>query len=98
MTTTSRFAAVLLGSGMGLGRSLEVLQDFQRSQPARSAHDAAARMGRRSAHVKVLDGGAELRPARHRPQKEKLLQRELALKDVAFTQAKFALQIQGRHD
>ena len=53
-------------------------------------------MGGRSAHVEILDGRAELRPARHRPQEEKLLERKLALKNVAFAQSQFALQIERR--
>ncbi len=60
--------------GHGLGRSLEVFKNFESSQPTRSAHDAAARMRRRPAHIKILDGRTELRPARHRPQEEELFQ------------------------
>src|SRR5438477_13185683 len=95
MMTTSRFLATVVFSGIGLSCSLEVFQDFESSQSARPAHNAPARMRRRSAHVKVLDGGAELRPARQRPQEEKLLQRQLALKDITFAQPKVAFQIKG---
>src|ERR1700730_3466537 len=93
MMTTSRLLAAVRFSGIGLSCSLEVFQDFESSQSARPAHNAPARMRRRSAHIKILDGGAELRPARYRPQEEKLLQRQLALKDIAFAQPKIAFQI-----
>ena len=71
-----------------LGRPLEVFQDFESRQPAGAAHDAAAGMRGRSAHVQVLDRSAELRPTRHRPQEEKLLQRKLALENIAFAQVR----------
>ena len=50
----------------------------------------------RSAHVKIFDGSAEARPARHRPQKEKLLERKLALEDVAFAQSVVAFDVERR--
>ena len=50
----------------------------------------------RSAHIKVLDGSAELRPTRHRPQEEELLQRKFALENVAFAKPELALQIERR--
>src|SRR5687767_4961942 len=53
-------------------------------------------MGRRSAHIEVADGRLIAGPARRRPQKEQLLERELALKDVALGEAKFTLEIERR--
>ena len=50
----------------------------------------------RTAHIKVANRRAVLRPSRHRAQKEQLLQREFALKDVAFRQAELALDVQWR--
>ena len=62
------------------------------------AHDAAAGMRGRSAHVQVLDRRAVLRPARDRTQEEKLLERKLALEDVAFGQAELAFEVERRDD
>ena len=52
----------------------------------------------RPAHVEALDGRPVLRPSRRGPQEEELLERELALEDVAFRQAPLALQIERRDD
>src|SRR5215471_3298599 len=76
------------------GGPLRVLQDFQRRQPPVRTHDAAAWMGCRATHVKVLDRGAILRPSRHGTEKEQLFEREFSLKDIAFTQPEFPLQIE----
>ena len=65
-----------------------LLQDPHRRVPARRAHDAAAGMRRRAAHVEVANRRPVLRPARRRAQEEQLLERQLALKDVAFGQAR----------
>ena len=54
----------------GLGRPLHVFQNFESCQTPVCAHDAAARMSCRSAHVKVLNWRAILRPAGNRTQKE----------------------------
>src|SRR6202158_3763681 len=53
-------------------------------------------MRRRSAHIQIIDGSAVVGPAGHRPKKEKLLERKLALKNVALRKSKFALQIKRR--
>ena len=63
-------------------------QNFERRQPPGCAHDAAARMRRRAAHEKVPDRRAVPRPSGHRPQKEKLFERKLALKNIPFGQAR----------
>ena len=91
--TDDHDVALLLGQ---LRLPLEVFQNFESRQPPGRAHDAAAGMRGRSAHVEVLDRRAELRPSRHRPQEEELLQRELALEDVAFAQSELAFQIERR--
>src|SRR5437870_12994431 len=77
-------------------RPPKIFENFERREPSGSAHDSAARMGRRSAHVAVLNRGAELRPARYRAQEEKLLEREFSLEDVAFTQPPLALEVERR--
>ena len=74
-----------------------MLQDFQGRQPSGRAHDAAAGMRGRAAHPQVLDGRLVLCPAGHRAQEEQLLQRELALEDVALGQSKFAFEVERRH-
>src|SRR5690349_24672084 len=53
-------------------------------------------MRRRAAHIKIGDRRAVIRPTRHRPQEEKLFERELTLKDISLCQAKFALQVKRR--
>src|SRR5437016_3009511 len=84
--------------GHELRRPFEIFKDFQGGQPSVRAHNSAARMGCRSAHVEILDRRAISRPARNRTQEEKLLQRQLALKNVAFAQAELALQVErGQH-
>src|ERR1700735_870075 len=90
MMTMSRWAD--FDSGM-LRRPLCVLQNLQCRQSPIRAHDTAARVGGGTAHVEILDGGAVLRPACHRTQEEKLLQRKLALKNVSLAQSPFAFQI-----
>ena len=44
------------------------------------------------------DRRAVFRPTRDRPQEQQLLERELALKDVALAQSPFALEIERRDD
>src|SRR6185437_8189507 len=105
MMIASRVSATLPGS-RGLNRAtvlstlrcLYIFQNFQGRQPSRCAHDAAARMGGGSAHIKVLDRCTKLGIAGNRSQEEKLLQRELALKDVSFAEPEFSLQIKRRQD
>src|SRR5207245_6170726 len=62
----------------------------------RGAHDAAAGVRLRAAHVEVLDRRAVLRPARDRTEEEELLERQLALEDVPFGEAELAVEIEGR--
>src|SRR3954468_24205675 len=80
------------------GAALPVIEDLHRCQPAGSAHDAAAGMRGRAAHIKVLHRSAVLRPPRHWTQEEQLLERQLALEDVAFGQSKLAFQVKRRDD
>ena len=75
---------------------LPVAQDLLGGVLAVRAHDAAAGMRRRAAHIEVANRRRVLRPSRGRPQKEQLLERQLALEDVAFRQAPLALEIERR--
>src|SRR2546428_8706711 len=59
-------------------------------------HDSAARMGRRAAHVEAVDWRFVLGPAGRGAQEEQLLERQLALADVALRQTPDALQVQWR--
>src|SRR5699024_8149796 len=51
---------------------------------------------RRADEIEPAYGRAILRPARHRAVEEKLIEGQLALKDVAFGQTDLALDITGR--
>src|ERR1700680_2956945 len=51
----------------------------------------------RAANVEVLDRRPELRPPRNGAEEEQLLQRKLTLKNVAFAEAEFALEIKRRN-
>ena len=62
------------------------------------AHDAAAGMRGRAAHVEAVDRRLVLRPAGHGPQEEELLERQLALEDVALGETPLALEVERRHD
>src|SRR5262249_28160390 len=73
-----------------------LLQYPHRRIAAWRAHDSAARMRGRSAHVKVANRRLVLRPAWRRTEEEKLLERQLALEDVSFRQAESALDIERR--
>ncbi|HEU4572510.1 MAG TPA: hypothetical protein VFR93_07465, partial [Candidatus Limnocylindrales bacterium] len=70
--------------------------ELQRRDPAVRTHDPAARVGRRAGQPEVADRRPEARPARHRPREEQLLERKLALEDVALRQAGRALDVEGR--
>src|ERR1700732_1810040 len=81
-----------------LGCSLDVFENFESGEASGSAHDAAAGMRSRAAHVEILDGGAEARVARGWTQEEKLLQRKLALEDVALAQSPLAFEVERGDD
>src|SRR5215212_3034327 len=75
---------------------LNILQHLEGSISSRGAHDSATGMRRRTAHVKVFDRRAILRPARCGPQEEELLERQFALEDVSLRQSKVAFEIERR--
>src|SRR3984885_7007605 len=95
MMMTSRAPFVV--SGM-LGGSLDIFENFESREAAGGAHDAAAGMRGRAAHVKILDGSAEARVSRCGTQEEELLEREFALEDVAFAQTPLAFEIERSYD
>src|SRR4029079_4171327 len=75
-----------------------IREDLHRCVSFRRAHDPAAWMRRRSAHVEIGNRRAILRPSWCGTQKEQLLEGQLALKDVALRQAPLALEIErGDH-
>ena len=73
-----------------------LLQNPLRRVPSRRAHDSAARMRRRSAHVEVPDRRAVLRPAGGGTEEEELFERELALEDVPLGEAEVAFDVERR--
>ena len=77
---------------------VRVGEDLHRRVSSRRAHDAAAWMSGRAAHVQVADRRAVLRPARRGTQEEQLFERQLALEDVPFRQPPFALEVERSDD
>ena len=73
-------------------------EHLQRRDPPVGAHDPAARVGRRAAQPEVADRRPEARLAGHRPVEEELLERQLALEDVALGQARRPLDVERRLD
>src|SRR2546428_9970945 len=77
---------------------INILQYLDRRVPSARAHDAAARMRRRPTHVEVLNRRTILSPTRSRTQKEKLFQRQFALKYISFRQSEFTFEIERRQN
>src|ERR687889_550111 len=75
-----------------------VFQYLRGGVAARGAHDAAAGVRGRAAHVEVADGRAVLRPAGRGPQEEELFEGEFALKDVALGESEVALDVERRQN
>src|SRR6185437_5522486 len=55
-------------------------------------------MRRGAAHIKIFDGSAVTRPARDGTQKEKLLERQFALKNIPFGEADLLFDVEGREN
>ena len=72
------------------------LQVLERGDAARGAHEAAAGMGRRAAHPQAVHRRAVAGPAGHGPVEEELLERQLALEDVALGEADPLLDVERR--
>src|SRR5262245_24554654 len=73
-------------------------EDLKRGDAPVGAHDPATGVGRRAAQPQVADGGLESGVAGHRTVEEELLERQLALEDVALGQARRALDVERRLD
>src|SRR5439155_10087734 len=63
-----------------------------------AARETMARVRPRAAEIQVAERCPILRPSERRPHREQLIQRELAVKDVAAGQSVCRLEIRGRDD
>ena len=72
------------------------MQDRTGAVSPRGAHDAAARMGPRAAHVQVLQGRPVVAKAGRGPRVGQLVEAERAMEDVALVQAKVLLEVERR--
>src|SRR5438876_903156 len=77
---------------------LPVLQDLLGGIPAGRSHDTAARVGRRTANIKVADWRSILCPAEDRAHQVQLLKRQFALEDVALGQRERTFDIERSQD
>src|SRR2546423_1734348 len=74
-------------------RPLEVLNDLARSVAAVDAADATTGMGARAAEIEILDRRPVIRVAGHGPPAEELIEREVAMHDVAADQSVLLLHV-----
>src|SRR5205085_4229158 len=95
-TTMASYDLCATGSGGPSGP--ERTEHLERGDPARRSHDPASGMHRRPAHPQVPQRRPVPRPARNRPVEEQLLQRQLALEDVALRQTEALLDVLRRED
>src|SRR6185369_983451 len=72
-----------------------VVEERERRVAARRAGDAAAGVRARAAHPEVSDRRLVLRPARRGAQEEELMERELAVEDVAARDRERLLDVGG---
>lgn len=70
---------------------------MRRVVAGRSGHSSAG-MRAGSAQVQPFDRRAILRPTGHRAHEEKLLERKIAVKNIALGEAVGAFQIEGREN
>src|SRR4030095_16255018 len=89
------FDAGLVGRSRPLPALTQVAQDLARRVMTRCAGNPTARMRPRSAVVQVLQRAAVTRVTQQRPQREQLIERQLAVKDVAGGQPELGLEIRG---
>src|SRR5256885_13073202 len=76
-------------------RPLEVLNDLARSVAAVDAADATTGMRARTAEIEILDRRPVVGIAGHGPPGEELVEREVAVHDVATHQAVLLLHVVG---
>ena len=76
----------------------EIARDLGRGQRAGSSVEAGAGMRSRSAQIEVANRRAVPRPAEQRARHEELIERQLAVKDVAARQPVRPLEIERRDD
>src|SRR5437868_10520983 len=90
--------ALLFSRRVSLARKTfpQIAQHFPRAVVAGRAGDAAARMGARAAQVEPLERSAIVRVAQHRSRRPELIERKLAVEDVAADQAEVALEVRRR--
>src|SRR5687768_11946112 len=74
----------------------EIFEDFAGRIQAGEARDAIARMCARAAHVQPAYGRAISRPSQQRTHREELVERQLAMEDVASGQTVCRFQIDRR--
>src|ERR1700750_2126238 len=77
---------------------LQVFQDFSCGVGARSARQSRARMRTAAAKIQVCDRGAVARPVEYWAHGEELVERQLAVEDLARCQTVSVFQIFGRDD
>ena len=75
-------------------QAFEIADDFVGRVASRQPCDTTAGMGPGTAQVKMRDGHAVVGMAKHGPGAEELVQRKLAMKDVAIQETEAAFQIQ----
>src|SRR5687768_8810389 len=94
--TIARFRSVILPAlGHEIGPA-QIEQNFARCIGARGRHYAAARVRAGAAHIKAADRPAILRVTGERPVEQQLIQRELALENVALGEPHFVLELTRR--
>src|SRR5258705_7389729 len=78
------------------GAARQVAQDFGCSVATGGAHDATARMSRGAANIETANRRAVLRIARHRAVEQQLIERQLALENVALGQSDLGFELAWR--
>src|SRR5262245_18160965 len=96
MMTTSRIRRDPSCPSHGRGESSRQPENPARRIAPRRTHDAAAGMRGGAAHPQVSNRRLVLGPSRRRAEEEKLLERQLALKNVPFAQPELPLEIERR--
>src|SRR5512142_1541395 len=91
--------ATVIRPGVALNAiASQIANDFARGVVSRHAGHAAARMRARAAQVKALQRHAVIAVPEDGPRAEELVERELAVEDVAAHETEVALEVQGREN